>query len=519
MKKKFITRIIIISLIICSIKCNYDNVYALSAGGLKTTIASIIVSLMVEAGVAPVNQSWLNTLNSSYGVESSIGTLENAIQNGLLTETASGLVDTGLSSAIESSSAYSELGIGEIFSTTNTMEGVAAASGGVNLANTAINCGTLGTIGAFAGAISIGVGIGVLVNNLRENIGSYIKYGIPFSKETRNSIANNIPDGFDRCYYITRKNGNTYYSSYYFVKGNSDIEAYYKPVGNPNGAFTSNIFNVNSNSNNLQNRLIQYTNSYKSSENDFNTIVDSPGMTNSSGNRLVDCNFNIFDNSTLAGNYRNDVVNGIVIPEKIISKDIIGKEGNQFAEGQIQNVVPDGYDMSPIDWEDYQEFADLANENTEEGLTGAEQSTAFEDLIDDNLIVPSMIPDIGINDPEVPDRPIIPDQPVITDKEEPNQGTVEEVLSGMTTVDLRSVFPFCIPFDLYALVKEFDEREREAPYIYFEFPKIFESFNKTNEWKIEIDLSEYEDVASLLRRLELMLFIIGLAVITKNIIG
>ena len=66
-------------------------VFALSAGGIQTTIASVILSLLLQSGAAPVNSAWVNTLNASYGIESSIGTIENAIQSGLLTETATGL--------------------------------------------------------------------------------------------------------------------------------------------------------------------------------------------------------------------------------------------------------------------------------------------------------------------------------------------------------------------------------------------------------------------------------------------
>ena len=111
-------------------------VFALSAGGIQSTIASIIISLMLQCGVAPVNTNYLNTLNTSYGY-----TIESAISQGLLTETASGLVDSGLSTAIEGASAYAELGLGDIFTTTATDAGVIAASGGVNIANTAINVG------------------------------------------------------------------------------------------------------------------------------------------------------------------------------------------------------------------------------------------------------------------------------------------------------------------------------------------------------------------------------------------
>lgn len=56
-----------------------------------------------------------------------------------------------------------------------------AGSGAVNLANQAINLGTGGTIGAFAGAAVIGVGVGVLANHVREYVSNLVKYGLPMS--------------------------------------------------------------------------------------------------------------------------------------------------------------------------------------------------------------------------------------------------------------------------------------------------------------------------------------------------
>ena len=56
-------------------------VYALSLGGLRGTIASLIISLLLQTGVAPTNQTWINSLNSAYGVESSSGTIEDMISN------------------------------------------------------------------------------------------------------------------------------------------------------------------------------------------------------------------------------------------------------------------------------------------------------------------------------------------------------------------------------------------------------------------------------------------------------
>ena len=79
------------------------------------------------------------------------------------------------------------------------------------------------------------------------------------------------------------------------------------------------------------------------------------------------------------------------------------------------------------------------------------------------------------------------------------------------TLDLRDFFPFCIPFDIYDLVQVLDA-DPEAPHFVFDvdFPYMEEP------WHIDIDFSTWDPVALVLRRLELLLFIVGLAMATRN---
>ena len=113
--KKRISKLIVVTILFLSVSTVFLNssivVYAWSAGGLRSTIASIIVSMLMSSGAGVTNMDWLTQLNNAYGVESSIGTLENAISQGLLTESAGTLVDTGLSDAIMANSAYTDLGL------------------------------------------------------------------------------------------------------------------------------------------------------------------------------------------------------------------------------------------------------------------------------------------------------------------------------------------------------------------------------------------------------------------------
>lgn len=79
-------------------------------------------------------------------------------------------------------------------------------------------------------------------------------------------------------------------------------------------------------------------------------------------------------------------------------------------------------------------------------------------------------------------------------------------------IDLTDFFPFCIPFDIYDMLSMF-AASREAPHFDYRFyiPGICDE-------TITIDLSPFDSVALVLRRVELVAFAIGLAFVTKKLI-
>lgn len=490
-------------------------VYALSASGLQSTIASIIVSLMLQTGVAPVNQTFIDTLNASYGVESSIGTIEDMITNGLLTQTSTGLVDTGLSAAIESQAAYTELGLAEIFTTSadDVALGVVAGSGGYNIATTAINVGTAGTIGAFAGAAAIGVGIGVLINHIREKYFSNANMSAPMLLEAPVSYTNHN----NICSQETHFNDP--YIVYFCTDPDIYVVGFTESIDSGTGlpynygyifvnksGVTANYYRYSSSNPNWHRSPVQN-----------NSYATERSNTNNRRDKLIYSNVDMDNTYNQAIEKVNKIISGDIIPEELAnySPDLIGTEGNQRIQDDdmnLLNVVPEGYDMKPVDMNDYQDFADQANDNTRNNDIGVEQGNLFENLIDNLLQKPSLVPDQGVEIPTIPDRPIIPDQPVTPDKDPITPEEQDLINSGLGTTGLANVFPFCIPFDIFALVGSLDV-PREAPVIVFEFPEQF-------GWGgITIDLSRWEEAATILRHMELLLFIIGLAVNTRSLIG
>lgn len=503
------------------------SVLALSSTGLQSTIASIIISLMLECGVAPVNNTWITRLNNAYGVESSIGTIQDAINSGLLINSGGSLIDNGLSNAIVNNSAYNSLGLSEIFTTTSDdiINGVVAGSGGVNLTNAAINVGTVGTIGAYAGAVSVGIGVGVLANHIREKFINFIRNGAKITYD--DNIINNCPNG-STCYYTSYGSvaSTNYRTIYYYVKDNCSVASYNDYEGVPYIYYVAGV--SKSGKSELYKYIVRFNNNTEAQSETTRIYTTPQGLYEYGGVGnwgTPDTNVPYFAGKYQdAITYLNNVKNGVITEEKLRSPDLIGKDGNHEAsynpennsyyDDSIRNVVPEGYDMKPVNMDDYMDYVDEANKNTEEGNKDQNiQGETFDNLIDSILVEPSIIPDQGVVFPDVPERPIIPDQPIVPGKDPITGEEQSEVLEGITTPDLRSVFPFCIPFDLYQIVNVLKNDEREAPIIIWEFALY------GNDYNITLDFSIFNEAASLLRLLELLIFIVGLALATRKLIG
>lgn len=83
---------------------------------------------------------------------------------------------------------------------------------------------------------------------------------------------------------------------------------------------------------------------------------------------------------------------------------------------------------------------------------------------------------------------------------------------GNFTLDLSRYFPFCIPFDLYDFFTCLNA-DPVAPVIEWVIP-----VPGGDTYPLEIDLSPFDPVAQLLRRLQLLLFCVGLAFKTRDLI-
>lgn len=114
--------------------------------------------------------------------------------------------------------------------------------------------------------------------------------------------------------------------------------------------------------------------------------------------------------------------------------------------------------------------------------------------------------------------PVPPSDPSIDPSPDPLPDPIDPSLitDEIPLIDgLQNKFPFSIPWDIYNIIKGF-EVQRQIPVLEYtiDFPII------NYEWDISIDLTMYDNTATLCRTLLLILFIIGLALFSfKHFFG
>ena len=97
-----------------------------------------------------------------------------------------------------------------------------------------------------------------------------------------------------------------------------------------------------------------------------------------------------------------------------------------------------------------------------------------------------------------------------TDIPKPSEGSQDD----FKIEDLETVFPFCIPWDVYYLMSALSA-DPVAPAI--DFPLNFSNFG-LDDYRLSVDFAEYESFAVALRAIEVLGFCVGLALVTRNLI-
>ncbi len=91
--------------------------------------------------------------------------------------------------------------------------------------------------------------------------------------------------------------------------------------------------------------------------------------------------------------------------------------------------------------------------------------------------------------------------------------TVELDLSPLTNVNLKEKFPFCLPFDLSSLITGLKVDDAEVPNIELNFEVL------NDEYTIPLNFEIFSDWAIIVNWFVLILFIVGLIMISRKLIG
>lgn len=146
----------------------------------------------------------------------------------------------------------------------------------------------------------------------------------------------------------------------------------------------------------------------------------------------------------------------------------------------------------------------------------------FIDLLQDAVGVITLEGVVPADVPVEGDLPIVVEQEIVpNDPDKPprdKDDIIEENVDNTGyTFDLKEIFPFCIPFDLYNVISYLNV-EPVAPCFEIPFPSYDTKGNLTMKNTITVDLSVFEPVALVFRVCIFILFVIGLILITRNLI-
>lgn len=117
------------------------------------------------------------------------------------------------------------------------------------------------------------------------------------------------------------------------------------------------------------------------------------------------------------------------------------------------------------------------------------------------------IPDTATADPSI-STTTAEDYPSLIN---PDEIDVDGVAGGLE-FDLTNIFPFCIPFDIYRICQLFNA-EPVAPSYHVHYTAPYNIV-----FDFTLDFSSFNQVAAICRQMELLLFCIGLAFITRSMI-
>ena len=232
------------------------------------------------------------------------------------------------------------------------------------------------------------------------------------------------------------------------------------------------------------------------------STLNSTGLRTYSGDTILWSNVDIYLTSgvNLTTTLFSKGTEPVTYSEKILVPYYVGDIPQQVQDGEIDEEdipLPLEIDYSKLFENTGVSTAQEAVQKTLEQLsTGQITYDQFMDSIKSDSSV-----DSGDSGSTEETQPVV-DPDVWTPPSDP----------GAFALDLSEIFPFCIPFDLYDFLTCLNA-DPVAPVIQWEVP-----LPGGGAYPLELDLSPFDSVAQLLRRLQLLLFCVALAMKTRDLI-
>lgn len=320
-------------------------------------------------------------------------------------------------------------------------------------------------------------------------------YGVDFYYQRNHYNSVILPQGITSAYSLISSNGTLY------VLSNTTSSGGFRFENTVNGAWAQVGSNVET-WRTADNQFVIYTYTLSNVTNSTLPVSSYTGSqidsviryTNGTFEDTTTAHDEVFTGTPDAWADNKDVLNPSAEDTPVVlNPDLLNPIIDSLADGQQATMSIIDYLQALQDaWDHALDDVQTAIGKITDTLTGIQDTIA--------------IPDEAVKNPTVADPSVTPDTTPILDPSTVDPGTAVTGLS----FDLTQIFPFCIPFDIYAMLATLSATP-EAPvyHVHYEGP-----YNIVIDFTV--DLSPWNSVASVLRTVELLAFCIGLAYVTRS---
>ena len=238
------------------------------------------------------------------------------------------------------------------------------------------------------------------------------------------------------------------------------------------------------------------------------TVVSSMQVSNTYfDNGSLACNFPVFDDYSILENYLKTGNDSAAInkePKKLVWADVKSMAGKLPSTFNSLTNLPTGKALSSNVLKDFnKDMTNYRKTASPDDLTNPDTQTQVATKTMQEAVTKNTVDEKEKEDEDTKPVPL-PDYPT------PDKVDID---GSEATRDWRLVFPFCIPFDMIDLYRVF-AAEPQAPH--WEIPLKSETFNI--DYTFVIDFEQFEVLAEIFRTFQIILFILGLCMITSKVI-